>query len=155
MYRSLARGGVMSMIVACGSKPTQQPPTSAQAANGVESSTDLSPSSDETGRDGAVAVGPARPCPTTNTDSRTRDTWLRDCNAPHGREYYRVYISGETAYMVPRPDGTPAIDALCSADDVRPILDRYGWCDEAADPDRVNHMRPDDALAIAHALHAG
>jgi hypothetical protein len=78
-------------------------------------------------------------------------------NAPLEREYYRVFTqtTGKTttAYLLPRPDGSPALVALCARKDMRTTLDRYGWCQMVTQPDRVNNMTVDDALAIAHRLH--
>ena len=109
---------------------------------------------------------PAAACPTKESGDRPgyhadSGPWIRDCNTPLKREYFRVFTSTSTpssggtttAYMLPRPDGTPAIETVCGRADVRPVLDRYGWCSESADPDLVNTMTVDDALLIAHALH--
>ncbi len=119
----------------------------------------------------AVAAAPApappkapAPCPTDENGDRPgynvgSGPWIRDCNAPWKREYYRVHTQTlkkkTTAYLMPRPDGTPAIGPACASTDtdLRARLDRYRWCDDAVEPDRVNHMTIDDALAIAHHLH--
>jgi hypothetical protein len=123
---------------------------------------------DQPGRTIANAGSPApnaraAACPTQENGDRPgyhsgAGPWIRDCNTPWKREYFRVFTQkqGEktTAYLLPRPDGTPAIESVCArGDDLRPTLERYGWCDEAVEPDRVNNMAVDDALAIAHTLH--
>jgi hypothetical protein len=83
--------------------------------------------------------------------------WVRDCNTPRGREYYRVFLHSvgnkKVAALLPRPDGTPAIHKACGDKTLRPMLDKYGWCAKAVNPDRVNAMSTDDALVLAHALH--
>ncbi|HEY5935358.1 MAG TPA: hypothetical protein VIU61_12000 [Kofleriaceae bacterium] len=114
---------------------------------------------------GPAAAKPAAPCPTKENGSRPgyladSGLWIRDCNSPLEREYFRVFTSSTpstgsttTAYLIPPPDGTPAIEPVCALPDIRKVLDRYGWCSESADPDLVNTMTVDDALLIAHALH--
>src|SRR5687768_7852124 len=104
----------------------------------------------------------AAACPTQDDGDRPgyhsgAGPWIRDCNTPWTREYYRVFTQTQgdqtTAYLMPRPDGTPAMTTACKRTDLRPMLDRYQWCVEAVEPDRVNNMTVADALAIAHALH--
>lgn len=117
-------------------------------------------------RDAASPAAPApkaaATCPTQVNGDRPgyhsgAGPWIRDCNTPWKREYFRVFTQTKgnttTAYLLPRPDGTPAIATVCDRDDLRPTLDRYGWCRDAVEPDRVNNMTVADALVIAHALH--
>lgn len=101
-------------------------------------------------------------CPTNDNGDRPgyhvdSGQWIRDCNTPWTREYYRVFTrpAGQTttASLLPRPDGTTAMAKLCARNETRPVLDRYGWCDPVVEPSRVNAMSTDDAIAIAHALH--
>jgi hypothetical protein len=103
-----------------------------------------------------------KPCPIAQqngdrvVDSIVAGPWIRDCNAPHPREYYRVHTQPDgSARVLPRPNNTPAIDHVCktASSDLRPRLDRYGWCDNSVDPERIDHMTVDDALALAHRLH--
>lgn len=82
--------------------------------------------------------------------------YLPDCDPPLEREYYRVFAQeDETAYMIPRPDAMGIRYGYCSGDDAElaDLFERNGLCVEVADPDVVNSMTPEDALAIAHLLH--
>jgi hypothetical protein len=72
-----------------------------------------------------------------------------------------VFVQADgTAYMIPRPDGHPALFFACRSGNEQPfkqILDRYLLCQEQAlsaeQVEVVNAMVPADALAIAHVLH--
>jgi hypothetical protein len=82
-------------------------------------------------------------------------TWIKDCNTPRGRAYYRAFSYAGGAYLMPRPDGWQVLATTCKSatGDIRAILDRYDWCAPAVSPSRVNAMTPDDALALAHRLN--
>jgi hypothetical protein len=85
--------------------------------------------------------------------------WLPDCESPLPLEYWRVFAqSPESAYIVPRPDGTIFLGEPCYNFDheLRELVERYRLCDAArssADVDVINDMAPADALKVAHYLH--
>ena len=147
MTRFASSHWYVSLLLVCGSAlaapaaPTGAPPNAGPLA--------------------AAPTPPAVACPTTDRGARlpyhVGGTWVRDCNRPLTREYFRVFTEtagkATTAYLIPRPDGTTALRAACARKRLRPTLDRYGWCNPSVDPDRVNGMTIDDALAISHALH--
>lgn len=84
------------------------------------------------------------------------DTYLPDCEAPLAREYWRVFAQGEdSAYVMPRPDGSTAVEAACADEDavLSDLLDTYTLCG-SPDVDTINDMAIADALFITHALHA-
>jgi len=86
-------------------------------------------------------------------------TWVPDCQLTLAREYWRVYTEdGKSAFMLPRPDGAPELQAICQdpAHALHPLVDRYPVCAAATDGaqvELVNHLDLPDALALAHYLH--
>jgi hypothetical protein len=85
--------------------------------------------------------------------------WLPDCKNPLAREYYRVFTqSSRSAYLIPRVDGSPALQPICAdeAHALHPLVTKHLLCVSASGPsqvERVNDMLPADALAVAHFLH--
>jgi len=83
--------------------------------------------------------------------------YLPHCDAPLAHEYWRVFgmedDTGVTAYMIPRPDGTAPLDALCAEGSHGDLLAAYTLCDASVDIDLVNAMDPADALDLSFALH--
>lgn len=63
--------------------------------------------------------------------------WIRDCNLQLSREYWRAYVeeADGTAYLIPRPDGTPCLPAA------------------KRQMPAINALTPAEALAAAHCLH--
>jgi hypothetical protein len=89
-----------------------------------------------------------------------RDQWVLDCQNPLLREYWRAFSQdGNTAYVVPRPDGAAELSGPCSdaSHELHPVVVRYGLCSAAQSPEQVgavNHMALSDALGVTHFLHA-
>ena len=85
--------------------------------------------------------------------------WLPDCNNPLKREYWRVFATtAETAYIMPRPDGDPGLEAACTNREhpLYAIVQYYALCRPASSPEavaRINAIYPADALAVTHELH--
>jgi hypothetical protein len=66
------------------------------------------------------------------------DVYLPDCDAPLGRELWRVFaIDASTAYVVPRPDASGISLGICDGEDadMADRFERNGLCEELADPD--------------------
>lgn len=86
--------------------------------------------------------------------------WLPDCENPLAREYFRVFATKpDSAYLVPRPDGDVGLEQACTNErhPLHDVVIRHALCQPASTPaevERANSLRPGDALAIAHELHA-
>lgn len=86
------------------------------------------------------------------------DVWLPDCELPLEREYWRVFaVSATSAYVMPRPDGAPALAAVCadSEHELHALVEKYALCEPAtgATVELVNDLSPADALALTNYLH--
>jgi hypothetical protein len=84
--------------------------------------------------------------------------WVPDCQNPLRREYWRVFVTpGGEAFVMPRPDGAPELQAICAGhDEMRVVVDRYGLCTVARSSEQVrivNTMNLSDALRITHFLN--
>lgn len=87
---------------------------------------------------------------------------------PNFQRYFEAFANPEGGYyLMPRPDGSRTITALCASAPAvcaaptcvtRAQLDAYGWCSgsatSSAQVDRLNRMAKADAEAIANALNA-
>ena len=124
--------------VACGGASAGEP----QSANML-----LNPSGDCTASDDGSRAG---------YHSAAGTTWLPDCKNPLKREYWRVFAeSKDSAYVIPRPDA--AVSEICAAPahELRELVQGYSLCAEqdAAFVERINRLRPEDALELTHYLH--
>ena len=87
------------------------------------------------------------------------DRWVPDCQNPLQREYWRAFSQdGDTAYVIPRPDGAPELSTPCTDADhgLHPVVVRYQLCaaaESAAQVDVINHIDLSDALQVTHFLH--
>lgn len=87
-------------------------------------------------------------------------TWLPDCENPLRREYWRVFATTpETAYIMPRPDGDPGLEAACTNEEhpLYTVVQYYALCQPASSAEavaRINSIYPKDALAVTHELHS-
>lgn len=87
------------------------------------------------------------------------DQWVPDCQNPLLREYWRVFSQdGNTAYVIPRPDGAPELSTPCSDayHDLHAVVVRYELCSFAESEEQVNiinHIELSDALHVTHFLH--
>jgi hypothetical protein len=142
------------VLAACGTTDVSTPPANAPAPVGkpiAEQPTWMKTA----GVKGPVACTPDGDGGRAGYHSPDGSTWIKDCNTPHGRAYYRAFADRGTAYLMPRPDGWQVLAGLCktATGDMRALLDRYDWCAPSVSPSRVNAMTPDDALALAHQLN--
>ncbi len=83
------------------------------------------------------------------------DQYLPDCDPPLKRELWRVFAqSNDTSYVIPRPDGDRRLAELCVSDDAEllGLLNTYTLCG-TPNIDKINAMKPADALVVTHALH--
>jgi hypothetical protein len=89
------------------------------------------------------------------------DVYIPDCDLPLNRSFWRVWqMPDGSAYMIPRPDGAPALAGPCSdeSDPLFETLDAIGLCDPNCSSSqaciaRVNSMTVEQALAISRFLH--
>ena len=87
------------------------------------------------------------------------DVWVPDCQNPLLREYWRAFSKdGQTAYLIPRPDGAPELQPVCTdpQHQLRGLVDRYLLCAAGMTADQVtviNRIDLADALRITHFLH--
>jgi hypothetical protein len=107
-------------------------------------------------------ANPSGSCSAPDTGSREGyhaadgSTWLPDCNSPLNREYWRVFAeSADSAYVIPRPDDEVAAICADPQHSLHGLLRDYGLCDAAGAElvERINRLRPEDALALTHDLH--
>jgi hypothetical protein len=117
-----------------------------------------------TSNDPRITSDTAQGCPAPSDGSRagyhsaSGSTWISDCNNVLRREYWRVFLHHESAYIIPRPDGAPELQTICAdvQHALRPLIDHYRLCSMATDTahvKQVNNMKPADALQITHFLH--
>jgi hypothetical protein len=111
-------------------------------------------------------ANPSGPCQPMGNGARagyhapTDSRWLPDCQNPLAREYYRVFTtSASSAYLMPRPDGDPLLQPVCSdpQHELHALVERQALCSAAeseAAVAQVNNIPPADALRIAHYLHS-
>ena len=87
------------------------------------------------------------------------DQWVPDCQNALLREYWRVFSQdGESAYVIPRPDGAPELSSPCTDanHDLHTVVVRYDLCSAAGSTEQVNtinHIELSDALRVIHFLH--
>jgi hypothetical protein len=131
----------------------------------------LSACTGESGSEGpsdqpAHLANPSGSCKPTDNGARAGyhaaldSRWLPDCQNPLAREYFRVFTESATsAYVIPRPDGSPYLEPVCSdpQHELHALVEEHALC-AAAESDAaaalVNSIPPADALRIAHYLHA-
>jgi hypothetical protein len=130
----------------------------------------LSACPDESGSEGpndrpAHLANPSGLCKPTGNGARAGyhapadSLWLPDCQNPLAREYFRVFTESATsAYVIPRPDGSPYLEPVCSdpQHELHALVERHALCAVAASEAavaRVNSIPPADALRIARYLH--
>ena len=109
---------------------------------------------------GPVIDNPSGDCDAGGDGNRSNyfssDQYLPDCQNPLYRELWRVFAETEaSAYILPRPDGMGIDFAICDGEDadLTTLFTEYGVCEEYADPDVINDIKPADALVITNQLH--
>jgi hypothetical protein len=85
------------------------------------------------------------------------DTYLKDCEEPLNREYWRVFAQNDvSSYIMPRPDGMGLFYNLCEEPTFGEIFETYALCEDVLGPssvDIINSIPPEDALLITRKLH--
>jgi hypothetical protein len=152
LYRIVLCSAALFVLQACG----QPQPGSAAPTTAVSASDSVAPQSST-----ALAQGCAAPDDGSRAGyhSVQGSTWIRDCENPLRREYWRVFVrDNQRSFVIPRPDGAPELQSACTDAEhqLRILVERYGLCTQAATEAHVtlvNSMLPDHALQITHFLH--
>lgn len=115
--------------------------------------------------EGPSVANPSGTCGVSRSGARAGyhapngSVWVFDCQNPLHREYWRVFSDdGKVAYVIPRPDGSPAFHAACAdvADPLHELVSKYSLCASASDAQQVeavNHIALADAIRVTHFLH--
>jgi hypothetical protein len=117
------------------------------------------------GCDQSGIANPTGSCATADRGARAGyhdpgdSQWLRDCQNPRKRDYWRVFArSATSAYTIPRIDGDEGLQPICADPQhpLAPLTHKYPLCRQAendAELALINGMLPADALALTHFLH--